>query len=57
MTRLVIIQIETRLIIGVVYHYPEKKFSIFKTKLIANLNNLNNCKTQYIICGDINIDL
>ena len=47
----------TRLVIGVIYRHPDKNFSIFKTKLIANLNNLNNCKTQYIICGDINIDL
>ena len=47
----------TRLVIGVIYHHPDKNFSTFKTKLIANLNSLNNCKTQYIICGDINIDL
>ena len=44
-------------IIGVVYQHPNSCVSDFRKSLETTLENLHELKSQYFICGDINIDL
>ena len=44
-------------IIGVIYRQPSYRISNFQESLEHTLENLNEQKVSYFICGDINIDL
>ena len=45
------------LVIGVIYRHPGHKYEFFCNKLCKTLNSLNASKTDYVIVGDINIDI
>ena len=45
------------LVIGVIYRHPGHKYEFFCNKLCKTLNLLNASKTDYVIVGDINIDI
>ena len=44
-------------VIGVIYRHPGHKYDSFCTKLCNTLNILNVSKTDYVIVGDINVDI
>ena len=44
-------------IIGVVYRHPNSHVSVFRKSLETILENLNELKSKYFICSNINIDL
>ena len=45
------------IIIGVVYRHPNSNLHAFKTKFENTIEILNQNKTEYLICGDFNINL
>jgi len=45
------------IVVGVIYRHPGHKYGTFCDKLCNTLNILNMSKSNYIIVGDINIDL
>ena len=46
-----------KLIVGVIYCHPNPKFVDLQENLLHTIANLEKQKVQYIICGDININL
>jgi hypothetical protein len=47
---------ETSIVYTCVYRVPSGDFDYFLNKLDNILNSLHNYKTEFIICGDININ-
>ena len=47
----------TNIVIGVIYRHPNHHYDMFCEKLCNTINILNSTKTNYIIVGDLNIDL
>ena len=47
----------TKKVYGVLYRHPQKDFINFSKSLEQTLTTLNKNKTQYFICGDVNINL
>ena len=45
------------LVIGVIYRHPGHKYDFFCKQLCDTLNKLNASKTDYVIVGDINVDI
>jgi len=45
------------IIVGIIYRHPGHKYDNFTNKLCFNLNLLNTTKSNYIIVGDLNIDI
>ena len=46
-----------KIIVGVIYRHPNYNFQEFQKCLTTTLLNFENAKCEYIICGDININL
>ena len=46
-----------KIIVGVIYRHPNYNFQEFQKCLTSTLLNFENAKCEYIICGDININL
>ena len=46
-----------KIIVGVIYRHPNYNFQEFQKCLTTTLLNFENEKCEYIICGDININL
>lgn len=46
-----------KIVLGAVYRHPNYDYKIFKSKLTANIENLNNANKSFIIAGDFNINL
>ena len=44
-------------VFGVLHRLPQKNFTNFSKSLEQTLTTLNRNKTQYFICGDVNINL
>ena len=45
------------LVIGVIYRHPGHKYDFYCSQLCDTLNKLNASKTDYVVVGDINIDI
>ena len=45
------------LLLGVIYRHPQNNFTTFQEQYCKLLNQLSYEKRNYIICGDINIDI
>ena len=45
------------LVIGLIYRHLTNNFTQFQQQLTNTLNKLNNCKQEYILVGNYNIDL
>ena len=45
-----------KIVIGLVYRHPTSNFIEFQDKFTSILNQLNQTKQEYVICGDFNID-
>ena len=46
-----------KFVLGIIYRHPGHKYNTFCNKLCKNLDKLNKTKSNYIIVGDLNIDL
>jgi len=45
-----------KLMVGVVYRYPNSNFLAFQDELVSTLHKLSSCNCPYYIIGDININ-
>ena len=45
------------LIIGIIYRHPGDHYHDFRDKLCENIYNINSSKCNYLIVGDMNINL
>ena len=48
---------EKKIIVGVIYRHPNYNFQEFQKCLTTTLLNFEKAKCEFIICGDININL
>ena len=44
------------IILAVIYRHPNKKISSFQNKICDRISSLESNKSNYVICGDININ-
>ena len=45
-----------KIVIGLTYRHPTSNFTKFQNMFKLILNQLNQTKQEYVICGDFNID-
>ena len=43
-------------VIGLIYRHPTSNFTEFQDTFTSILNQLNQTKQEYVVCGDFNID-
>ena len=48
---------KTKFVVGVIYRHPDHQFGTFCNNLCNTLDVLNKSKVNYLIVGDINIDV
>ena len=51
------LEVGKKIFVGVIYRHPNYNFQEFPKCLTTTLLNFKNAKCEYIICGDININL
>ena len=44
------------IILAVIYRHPNKEISSFQNKICDRISSLDFSKSNYVICGDININ-
>ena len=47
---------QKKIVIGLIYRHPTSNFTEFQDKFTSILNQLNQTKQEYVICGDFSID-
>ena len=48
---------DKNLVVGIIYRHPDHKYSDFCTNICETIEKLNQTKKQFIIMGDVNINL